>query len=118
MFKRGYGIFAFLIFPFEFFFHVVSPSMFIVLFILFMLNVFQSSFLVLFSMLFLVSLGISGALLLFRYLRKTGVNPLSVALTFFESQFYLLLGLFPLLVGKTSHKWKIIDEVREIEVTA
>lgn len=118
MFKRGYGIFAFLIFPFEFFFHVVSPSMFIVLFILFMLNVFQSSFLVLFSLLFLVSLGISGALLLFRYLRKTGVNPLSVALTFFESQFYLLLGLFPLLVGKTSHKWKIIDEVREIEVTA
>ena|SRR3989304_851823 len=113
MFKRRYGLFAFLIFPFEFFFHVVSPLMFVALFLLFMLNVFQFSFLVLFSMLFLGFLGISGSLLLLRYLRKTGINPILVALTFFESQFYLLVGLFPLIIGRPSHKWKIIGDVRE-----
>lgn len=112
MFKPAYGTFGFLIFPFEFFFHVISPIMVTALLILFMLNVFDPSFMITISMMFLLFLGISGLLLLLRYLKKSELNLISIALTFMESQLYLFLGLLPLLVGRTSHKWKIIDDVR------
>jgi cellulose synthase/poly-beta-1,6-N-acetylglucosamine synthase-like glycosyltransferase len=111
IFRRTYGLFAFLIFPFEFFFHVVSPLLFIALLILFMLNIPQVSFMITISTMFLIFLGISGTLLLLKHLNKRKVNLFSIALTFFESQVYLFLGLLPLLTGRTSHKWKIIGEV-------
>lgn len=113
IFRRTYGLFAFLIFPFEFFFHVVSPLMFIALLILFMLNISQVSFMITISTMFLIFLGVSGTVLLLRHLNKRMVNLFSIAITFFESQAYLFLGLLPLLTGRTSHKWKIIGEVRD-----
>lgn len=113
IFRRKYGTFAFLIFPFEFFFHVVSPSMLIALLILLSFNLFEASFMITISVMFLIFLGVSGALLLLRYLNKSRINLISTALTFFESQVYLLFGLLPLLAGRTSHKWKIIGEVRD-----
>ena len=113
LFNRTYGIFAFLILPFEFFFHIVSPLMLIALLILFVLSISEAFFVITISMMLLIFLGITGAFSLLRYLNASKVNLISIALTFFESQAYLFLGLLPLLAGRTSHKWKIIDEVRD-----
>jgi len=114
MFKKRYGSFAFLIFPFEFFFHIVSPVILAFLLFLLILNIFNPVFLTTISVLLLFFLALSGALLLIGRLKKNKLGSAMVPFTFLESQLYLFLGLLPLLIGRTSHKWKIIDEVREL----
>jgi len=107
LFNLKYGKFGGIIFPAEFFMHLVSPVLLLALVGLIIYEIVAGDFLVL--------LGMAAILLLlglFLVIRK--INAVSLAVSFLNSQFILLVALFYQLAGKHQHKWQKIEEIREL----
>jgi cellulose synthase/poly-beta-1,6-N-acetylglucosamine synthase-like glycosyltransferase len=111
MFKKAYGIYGFVILPFEFFFHIISPFLLTSLLGIFLLFVLEPSFL---YVIVTAATLIVGSSLVLRQFRDIKFDPLVFLFTFIESNIYLMLGVLPLLFNRPSHKWEIVDEVRQI----
>jgi len=108
LFNPSYGKFGTVIFPAEFFMHVISPVL-VSAFIIF--TIYELATLNL-----PVIIGVATALLLsalLLVLKK--VNPVFFAISFLDSQLVLLIALFYQLIGKHQHKWQTITEVRELQ---
>ena len=107
LFNPRYGKFGMLIFPAEFFMHVISP--------LLVLGFIISLFYTLFSLAphVLIHLSTLATISLALFL-LTKVDVLNIALSFLNSQMILLTSLIYQLVGKKQHKWKKVIEIREL----
>jgi len=105
LFNRKYGKFGMIVFPAEFFMHVVSPIMlpaFLVFLICGLLAV--RNYLL---------IGIFGALLTtFCALVILRVHKTDFILTFLDSQFTLLFSILYHALGKSQHKWEKVKETR------
>jgi len=111
LFNRKYGKYGMVIFPAEFFMHVVSP----VLLVAFLACLFYSLFLICFtlatpSIVILVSIvAISLVALAIK-----GSSFTNFILTFLDSQFILLIALLYHLTGKSQHKWEKVPEIGKL----
>lgn len=106
LFNSKYGKFGTIIFPAEFFMHIVSPILVLVFPILFMYSLLRLEVYIVSGLIFVVlltSLGIA-------IFRK--VNIASFLLSFIYSQLILLVSLLYSAIGKSQYKWKKIDDVR------
>ncbi len=107
LFNLKYGKFGGIIFPAEFFMHLISP----VLLLAFIAAVIYE--LIIFDFYTLIGIGAILLLLsLILVIRK--INVVNFAASFLSSQFILLVALFYQLSGKRQHKWRKIDEIREL----
>lgn len=105
VFNNQYGPFGRIVFPAEFFMHVISPTL---------LFLFMGSFILsldLFSVLFGAGILLISSLLI---RVSTEMNVLRLIFSFLQSQFILLISLFNHLLGRSQHKWGKIEEVREL----
>lgn len=107
LFNARYGKFATIIFPAEFFMHVISPLLLLafivyVVYELITLNLYP--IIGVGVILLLASLALA--------LRK--INVVNFAVSFLNSQFILLVSLFYQLTGRRQHKWQKIEEIREL----
>jgi len=100
-----YGNFGTLVFPSEFFMHVISPILVVALLVL-----------SLFSFIFLnleLLLGLTiAAIVLFVVLGLKRIDAISYLLSFLNSQLTLFMSLIYFVAGKSQGKWKKVDEVR------
>ena len=107
LFNLKYGKFGALIFPAEFFMHLVSPALFLALIALTLYEIIVLNIPVL--------IGVGAVLLLMSLIlaiRK--INVVNFTISFLNSQFILLVALFYQLAGKRQHKWRKIEEIREL----
>lgn len=117
LFNRKYGRYGFIIFPCEFFLHLISPFMLLLIILLggvVTLRVLSST--LPFTTVVLLSVGV---LILFTFILQTlkldrllVINPVNVLFTFFDSQLCLILGFVALLMRKKDYKWEKIEDVR------
>lgn len=105
--NQKYGKFGMIIFPAEFFMHVVSPIMVFGFLILFpySLLLMDNYMLIILVIAFVVS---------FVALTIMKTNLVSFLLSFLNSQFILLLSLIYHIFGKSQHKWRKVSEIREL----
>ena len=107
LFNKKYGKFGMIVFPAEFFMHVVSPIMVFAFLVLFAYSLFLVGGYLLIG--FLVALAIFfGALAIMK------VKAANFILTFLSSQLTLLLSLTYHVFGKSQHKWKKVTEIRKL----
>jgi len=107
MFNSRYGKFGTVIFPAEFFMHLVSPILLFVFLILFPFSlVFMNNYM-------LISLIIT-LMFAFVALIIMKISVVSFISNFLDSQFILLLSLIYHILGKSQHKWRKISEIRGI----
>ena len=99
LFNRKFGLFGMLIFPANFFMHIVSP--FLVLYVV-LWSIFSGIYL--FYMAFIV----------FIVLSIVNRSIFYIVTTFFQSQCILLIALVYLLLGKTQHVWPQVEEIRDL----
>jgi len=117
LFDPKYGKYGFIVFPCEFFMHVISPILVMSVIIL-TLTILALKPLILSTLLLMVVLMLIASaltLLIQRKLlsnRQTTINPIAILATFLNHQVCLIFGLFSLFVRKTNYKWKKIEEVR------
>ncbi|MFC1919416.1 glycosyltransferase [Chloroflexota bacterium] len=107
LFNRRYGRFGTIVFPAEFFMIIVSP----LLLTAFLFSL-VASVVMLHIPVLIAAVAVLFLALLFLTLRK--VNPIDFAVAFFDSQFTLLIALTCQLSGRSSHKWVMAEEVREL----
>jgi len=106
LFNPNYGKFGTIIFPAEFFMHMISPSL---LLIFAVCVIYEFATINLFVIVGMAAIILLSALVL--AWRK--INIVNFTISFSDSQFILLIALFYQLIGKRQHKWQIITEVRE-----
>jgi cellulose synthase/poly-beta-1,6-N-acetylglucosamine synthase-like glycosyltransferase len=107
-FNRKYGKYGTMIFPAEFFMHVVSPSLLAV----FLVSLLCSLFLTIsaFSTYpMIITLLIVGITIIALATIRVGVT--NFVLAFLDSQFTLLIALGYELTGRSQHKWEKVPEV-------
>jgi cellulose synthase/poly-beta-1,6-N-acetylglucosamine synthase-like glycosyltransferase len=105
LFNPKYKKFGILVFPAEFFMHVISP----VLVFAFLVSFVYTLFLI--DKYLVISLGFAVAVLLtVLVIMKTYI--VNLPLSFLNSQFILLLSLICQLLGRSQHKWVKVTEVR------
>jgi cellulose synthase/poly-beta-1,6-N-acetylglucosamine synthase-like glycosyltransferase len=107
LFNSSYKKFGTVIFPAEFFMHVVSPVLVFAFLVSFLL-----SLLVLNPYVF-VSLAIASGVF-FVVLTSVKMDVIGFFSSFLDSQFVLLVSLVFHAFGKSQHKWTKISEVREL----
>ncbi|RKX93135.1 MAG: hypothetical protein DRO76_00020 [Candidatus Altiarchaeales archaeon] len=95
-FNRNYGLFGMLIFPIEFFMHVISPFLILLFFLTF------------FSLHIHVALILLTALLLLSIMSKSRY----IIITFLHSQYSCLKGLFTYIFRGPSYSWEKIEGTR------
>lgn len=105
LFNKKYGNFGLIVYPAEFFMHVVSP-----------LLVFLFFAMVLWSAVSNVYVGYIVLILIFVFavfsIVKRGLFALAV--TFLQSQGILLISLFYLLLGRSQTIWPQVEEIRQL----
>lgn len=102
-----YGNFGTLIFPSEFFMHVISPILVIMLLVLSLFSFFSLNLELL--------LGLAVIMIaLFVFLAIKGIDAVSCLLSFLSSQLALFVSLIYFVAGKSQSKWKKVDEVRTL----
>jgi cellulose synthase/poly-beta-1,6-N-acetylglucosamine synthase-like glycosyltransferase len=117
IFNPKYGKYGLIILPCEFFMHVISPLLVLVIIALAISNlVLTSSFILRFGLLLLSCLVIFGLLRFVpKFLgRNTHFNPFEAFTTFMTSQFSLIFGMLSLVLGRNSSVWEKIDAVRSL----
>lgn len=102
-----YGEFGVIVFPAEFFMHVVSPI------VVFTFLIFLAYSLLLINNYLLIGLIITLAIS-FGALAIMKVNAVNFILTFLDSQFILFLSLICHILGKSQHKWTKVTEIRRL----
>jgi cellulose synthase/poly-beta-1,6-N-acetylglucosamine synthase-like glycosyltransferase len=110
-FNRKYGKYGAVIFPAEFFMHVVSP----VLLVAFLACLFYSLLLVCFAL-------ATSSLIILAFIVAISIVALAIKgssftnfiLTFLDSQLILLIALFYHLTGKSQHKWEKVPEIGKL----
>lgn len=111
LFNRKYGKYGTIIFPAEFFMHVVSPALLAV----FLVSLFCSLFLTLSTFptypLIIAVLSVAITIIALATMR---IGVTSFILTFLDSQFILLIALGYQLTGRSQHRWKKIPEVGKL----
>jgi cellulose synthase/poly-beta-1,6-N-acetylglucosamine synthase-like glycosyltransferase len=107
LFNRKYKKFGALVFPAEFFMHVISP----VLVFAFLASFFYTLFLI--DKYLIISLGFAVAVSL---VVLTVVKPcmVNLPLSFLNSQSILLISLIFQMLGRSQHKWAKVTEVRRL----
>ena len=107
LFKRKYGSFGMIIFPAEFFMHIVSP------FLVFAFLLMVSWTLIAVSPYLFATVGLVVVALLFvpAISRRSLLNFVP---SFLEAQSTLLVSIVFELLGKSQHKWKMVDGVRDL----
>ncbi|MBU7014299.1 MAG: glycosyltransferase [Theionarchaea archaeon] len=103
LFNSTYGRFGLVVYPAEFFMHVVSPNL-VLLFVITLLWTAIKNFLGYFLVLAL------GLTLLYLISGKT----LETFATFFQSQFILIISLIRLISGHSQHVWPQVEEIRDL----
>ena len=107
LFNRKYGKFGMIVFPAEFFMHVVSPTMVLAFLVLSAYSLFLMGNYMLIGL--IVVAGISFSALLVMKVRAA-----NFILTFLDSQFILLLSLMCHIFGISQHKWTKVTEIRRL----
>jgi cellulose synthase/poly-beta-1,6-N-acetylglucosamine synthase-like glycosyltransferase len=105
LFNRKYGKFGLIVYPAEFFMHVVSPVVVFMFVALLIWNAFLNVYVG-----YVVGIGVG--LLLLSYIVKRGV--FDIAATFLQSQGILLISLFYFLAGKSQNIWPQVEEIRQL----
>ena len=129
MFRPKYGVFSFVILPFEFFMHLVSPILLPICIATGIVSIITaiSSFNMLLVFLLVMVIILSSSLFIFILRRlspafsvtlKDSMNGASsrivlVAFDFITLQMCLLVGLFSLALRGPNYKWDKIDGIRE-----
>ncbi len=107
LFNSSYSKFGTIIFPAEFFMHVISPVLLFALLIPFLYSLFIVDPYILIGL--VIALGVS-----FIVLASLNVDIARFSSSFLNSQFILLVSLVCYALGKPQHKWKKVIEVREL----
>lgn len=118
LFNSKYGIYGFVIFPCEFFMHLVSPILVLIILFLSLVSLSISPNIILyFGLMAVLLLVLSGLLKVIQKFvlksRRAIMDPVDVLGTFLNHQVCLLSGLTLFLLGKNNSKWEKIDEVRK-----
>jgi cellulose synthase/poly-beta-1,6-N-acetylglucosamine synthase-like glycosyltransferase len=128
MFRLKYGVFSFVILPFEFFMHIISPfltpiciatyiimaiSSFNTLLVFFPITLLILTVCLIFFFLKVVSPATSITL---EYSANSGSpKMLSIVFDFIALQLCLLISLFSLAFGSPKYKWQKIEEIRDVQ---
>lgn len=107
LFNRKYGKFGMIVFPAEFFMHVVSPVMVFA----FLASLAYSLFLIGNYLLLGLIVALAFSVCALRIMK---VNVANFIITFLNSQFILLLSLMCHIFGKSQHKWTKVTEIRRL----
>jgi len=105
LFNKKYEKFGAFIFPAEFFMHVISPVLVFAFLVSFVYTLFLINKYLLISLIFAVAVFLAVLTVI-----KTSI--VNLPLSFFSSQFILLLSLIYQMLGKSQHKWAKVTEVR------
>jgi len=104
LFNSEYGKYGSVIFPCEFFMCIISPILFALVFVLGVINLLLNPMMLThFLILCGILMGVSVVLFV---ASKAKINPLAFLSTFLSHELFLILGLVPILMGKTSYKWE------------
>jgi cellulose synthase/poly-beta-1,6-N-acetylglucosamine synthase-like glycosyltransferase len=119
LFNSKYGKYGFVIFPSEFFMHIISPILILMALILTLVTLSVSPSMIIYFISIVASLLVlSGLMLLVRKIfaksKNATINPISLLMTFLNHQICLLLSLSLFLLGKENYKWEKIDEIRTL----
>lgn len=128
VFNRRYGLFSFVILPFEIFMHVISPILLTICMSTFVLSlIFGSPFLMMLLLIPFCVATIAIAYLVLRFISPAteitleraseGIRPFKMVLMVFDFvtlQIVLLWSLVSLVLHRTEHKWEKIEEIRTI----
>jgi cellulose synthase/poly-beta-1,6-N-acetylglucosamine synthase-like glycosyltransferase len=119
--NRKYGKYGLLIFPSEFFMHIISPILLVIMVLSLVPLMIMSSFMVPIDMFVSIILAggvFLGVLLFFELLRhrfatskKLAVNPLSIFASFLTHEWYLIVVLFSYFL-RTSHIRRKKEDIR------
>ena len=117
LFNWKYGKYGLVIFPCEFFMHLISPILLLFLVLSLAMALLGSNVLAVLMMGFIAVL--IGVIALFSLVAKilmpdkmVIINPIDILVTFFTLQASLILGLSALVLGKKNYKWEKIEDVR------
>ena len=115
LFNPKYGKYGLIVFPGEFFMHIISPILVAVSIASIIIGlVLRPSFLVPFMLIAVSLFAFFGLSSLIQKLttNKIIANPVPILATFLDQQMCLLLSLFFFFIGRSSYKWEKIEEVR------
>jgi cellulose synthase/poly-beta-1,6-N-acetylglucosamine synthase-like glycosyltransferase len=117
LFNSKYARYGLVIFPCEFFMHIVSPILSLMTLILILVTFLVNPVLVFHLVLIASSLLVLSSLVLFvrKLVTKSEgaiMNPFSFLRTFLNHQFCLLISLSFFILRKSNYKWETIDDVR------
>jgi cellulose synthase/poly-beta-1,6-N-acetylglucosamine synthase-like glycosyltransferase len=105
LFNTTYGLFGMIIFPAEFFMHVVSPFLVFIFLAALLWSIPSNAYLV---------YGIVTILVGFILFSLGNRSLFHIAATFFQSQCILLISIFYLLLGRTQNVWPQVEEIRNL----
>jgi hypothetical protein len=105
IFNDQFGAFGRVVFPAEFFMHVVSPTLLLLFIGSFILSLNPFSILFGMGLLLVASLFVQ---------MSTKMSLIYLIFSFLQSQFALFISLLNHLLGRSQHKWGKIEEVREL----
>ena len=117
LFNSKYGRYGFVIFPCEFFMHVVSPTLILMTLILTLISLSVNPNMIIYLVSVVASLLIFLWLILFvrkivTKSKSATINPISLLRTFLNHQICLLLSLVFFILKETNYEWEKIDDVR------
>ncbi|UCC33965.1 MAG: glycosyltransferase [Candidatus Bathyarchaeota archaeon] len=107
LFNQKFENFGVLVFPAEFFMHVISPAL--------VLAFLVSFFFALLSIDWYLLIGLAfGGVVLFAVLTVAKGFVANLPLSFLNSQLILLVSLVYQMLGRSQHKWAKVDEIRKL----
>lgn len=114
LFNSEYGKFGRIIFPSEFFMHIISPVLLISFLVTFIISIAYNLSYGLILIGILVFLSSILYILSFLFKDKVKINVLAFVSSFLNLQFILFIGLILLLCGKSRYNWEKVDEIRDL----
>jgi len=112
IFNNRYGYFGKIIFPAEFFMNVLSPVMLTLLIISVIINIILLSDYYMYFLIILIIFVLIPSIIKLIFPNKLGL--IDIFVSFINLQFILLIGLIYHLCGVKQHKWKKVDEIRDL----
>jgi len=120
LFNPKYGKYGFVIFPSEFFMHVVSPILILLITVLTLTTIaLTTPSSIIYFLLIAISLLVAyGLLSLVQRVvmpnKRVTINPIAAIVTFVVHQIYLILSLFSLFIQRISGRWKKTEDIRTL----
>jgi len=114
MFRKKYGLYGLVILPMEFFMHCIFPSLWVISIPIFLFSLFSFS-----SLIFSLSIVLALFVFFMSYVRSKNriINTISsistIGVSFFSSQIILFYGMLLWVSGRSLHKWKKVEAIRE-----